>query len=57
MSDLLSIEEVSSLTRVSVPTLRWYRSTGQGLKSGKVGRHVRYRRADVEAWISEGFGE
>jgi predicted DNA-binding transcriptional regulator AlpA len=56
MNELLTIEQVSEMTTLSVPTLRWYRATGKGPKSGKVGgRAVRYRRSDVEAWINEGF--
>ncbi len=54
--DLLTIEEVAELTRLPVATLRWYRAMGEGgPKSGKLGRRVVYRRADVEAWIAAAF--
>jgi excisionase family DNA binding protein len=54
--DLLTIEEVAELTRLPVATLRWYRAMGKGgPKSGKLGRRVVYRRADVEAWIAAAF--
>src|ERR1700730_9544633 len=54
--DLLTIEKVAELTRLPVATLRWYRAMGEGgPKSGKLGRRVVYRRADVEAWIAAAF--
>jgi len=54
--DLLTIEEVAELTRLPVATLRWYRAMGEGgPKSGKLGRRVVYRRADVEAWVAAAF--
>jgi hypothetical protein len=53
--DLMTIDEVAELTRRPVATLRWWRATGQGPKSGKLGRRVFYRREDVEAWIRSAF--
>ncbi|MCB0055657.1 MAG: helix-turn-helix domain-containing protein [Anaerolineae bacterium] len=54
--ELMTIEEVSEVTRVPVPTLRWWRSTNSGgPRSARVGRRVMYRRADVEAWIEDAF--
>lgn len=55
MSDLLSIEEAAELARKPVATMRWYRATGTGPPSGRLGRRVVYRKADVEAWIAEAF--
>jgi hypothetical protein len=58
MHELLTIEEVSELTRIPVTSLRWYRAMGHGgPKSGRVGRRVMYRRRDVEAFINEAFEE
>jgi len=56
MEELLTIEQVAAMTPVGIDTLRWYRATGKGgPKSGKLGRRVVYRRADVEAWIASAF--
>jgi len=55
VQELLTIEEVSEATRLPVNTLYHYRATGQGPKSGKLGRRVVYRRSDLEAWIAEAF--
>ncbi len=57
MDDLLTIDEVSDITRVPVSTLYWYRATGEGPKSAKLGRRVVYRRSDVCAWVAEAFGD
>lgn len=50
---LLSTSEVSEITGLSESTLRYYRATDQGPKSGKLGRRVFYRQADVNTWIEE----
>lgn len=50
---LWSVEEVGSYlgkTPASLATMRWRRV---GPPSFKVGRHVRYRRSDVIAWVAQ----
>lgn len=56
-SDLLDIDEAAALAKKPVSTMRWLRATGQGPRSGKLGRRVVYRREDVEAWIASAFDE
>jgi predicted DNA-binding transcriptional regulator AlpA len=56
-SDVLFTEEVSSLTRVPVATLRWLKAMGKGPKCGKLGKRVIYLRSDVEAWVASAFEE
>lgn len=54
--DLLTIKDVVERTNgiATEANLRWYRATGQGgPRSGKLGRRVVYRRADVEEWIEK----
>lgn len=50
--ELLGIAEVAQLLRKSESTIRYYRQTGQGPKSWKAGRHVRYWKRDVIAWLA-----
>ena len=50
-SDLLTITETAELLRAPIATLRWWRHTGQGPRSFKIGRRVTYRRSDLESWI------
>jgi predicted DNA-binding transcriptional regulator AlpA len=60
MKDILTVRDVSAMTDglISEATLRWYRATGQGgPRSGRLGRRVVYRRADVEAWIAAAFAD
>ena len=60
VDDLMTTEEVSDYLRIPVPTLWQWRSRGLGPRAAKVGRHLRYRRRDVDAWLdrqSEGHGD
>ncbi|UEA50851.1 helix-turn-helix domain-containing protein [Mycobacteroides abscessus subsp. abscessus] len=43
--------EVSAATGIPEATLRWYRSKGRGPKCCRIGRRIRYRKADVIAWF------
>jgi hypothetical protein len=40
---------------VSASTVRWWKQTGKGPRSATIGKHVKYRRKDVEAWIESLF--
>lgn len=52
---LMTIQEVSDLTRVPVATLRYWRHQTSGPKSARFGGRLMYRREDVEKWVSEAF--
>jgi predicted DNA-binding transcriptional regulator AlpA len=54
-SELLHLEEVSEMTRIPVPSLRFYRHNGTGPRSFRLGNRIVYKRADVEAWIEERY--
>jgi len=54
---LLTMEEVSRLTRLSLVTLRYMRSRGDGPPSAKLGRRVFYREAEVVAWVDAQFDD
>ncbi|MGB3258888.1 MAG: helix-turn-helix domain-containing protein [Ornithinimicrobium sp.] len=50
--DVMTTSEVAELLRTPQATLRYWRHTGTGPRSFKMGpRRVMYRRADVEAWV------
>jgi len=51
MTDLLTLEEVSSRTRVPVATLRYWRSIGSGPTTFRLGRRVMAYQVDVDTWI------
>jgi excisionase family DNA binding protein len=45
-------EDVATYLQVPAKTLAQWRCHGDGPPYHKVGRHVRYRWADVETWLS-----
>jgi excisionase family DNA binding protein len=49
---LLTPEDVSEMLRVPVKTLYRWRHHGVGPPALKVGRHLRYRLADVEEYLA-----
>jgi excisionase family DNA binding protein len=48
---LMTLTEVADLLGIPVATLYGWRYRGDGPRGYRIGRHVRYRRAAVEAWI------
>jgi len=52
-NDILLIDEVATITRRSVGTLRWLRHRGEGPPGFKMGRRVAWRRSAVMDWIAE----
>ncbi|MES1171178.1 MAG: helix-turn-helix domain-containing protein [Actinomycetota bacterium] len=52
-SQLLSPGELANYLAVPLATIYRWRSHGDGPIGIRVGRHVRYRAADVERWLDE----
>jgi excisionase family DNA binding protein len=50
---LLSPREVAEYVNVPLATLYGWQSKGTGPKFFKVGKHVRYRQAQVDKWLDE----
>jgi excisionase family DNA binding protein len=44
-------DDVSAYTKVPVQTLYRWRVEGKGPRASKLGRHLRYRKSDVDAWV------
>lgn len=53
MSDtqLMTTQQVADYLSVPLGTLYQWRHAGSGPRGFRVGRHVRFRRADVDAWL------
>ncbi len=51
--EMLSLQEACTFLRVPEGTLRYWRHLGCGPRSFKVGRHVRYWRADLILWLTD----
>lgn len=47
----LTTAELAGLLQVPVPTVRAWRHNGTGPEGVRLGRHVRYRRDAVNAWL------
>ena len=50
---LMTIADLSAMLGIPIDTLYGWRHRGQGPRGYRVGRHVRYRRGNVEAWLAE----
>lgn len=48
---LLDVSEVAELLGVPVATLRWWLHIGTAPDHFKLGRHVKFRRSEVERWL------
>lgn len=49
--EILKTKEAAEHTSLSKPTLDRLRITGEGPVFIKIGRAVRYRKADLDAWL------
>jgi excisionase family DNA binding protein len=49
--ELLSPNQLADLLAIPVATVYRWRSAGSGPRGHRIGKHVRFRRSDVEAWL------
>ncbi len=47
----IGIEQLAEELGVPVRTVYRWRTTGKGPRGGTFGKHVRFRREDVDAWM------
>lgn len=50
-SALMSPADLAEYLKVPIKTIYNWRSDGSGPRGIRVGRHVRFRRTDIEAWL------
>lgn len=48
---LMTLPELADFLSVSPATLHYWRRMGTGPRASRVGKHLRYRRIDVEKWL------
>jgi hypothetical protein len=53
MAALISGRELSREFGIPERTLDQWRYLGRGPRFIRVGRHIRYRRTDIEAWLAD----
>jgi len=51
--EMLTLQEACAYLRIPEGTLRYWRHLGTGPRSFKLGRHVRYWKADLILWLTE----
>ena len=49
---LLTCDEVATYLRVPLATIYAWRYRGEGPQGFRVGRYLRFRQTDVEAWVN-----
>ena len=52
LETLLDEKELAGRLRVSIGTLRFWRTIGRGPRYRKVGQLVRYAPSDIQDWLS-----
>jgi excisionase family DNA binding protein len=55
--EFYNARELAAYLDVPLPTVRRWRVTGTGPRGIRVGRHVRYRKAEVERWLERNTSE
>lgn len=50
---LMTPQDVATFLAMPEATLQTWRARGTGPRVFRVGKHVRYRRSDVEAWLEK----
>ena len=50
---LATPEQVAEFLGVPIKTIYNWRTKGTGPKASKIGVHLRYRWADVDAWVEQ----
>lgn len=56
-TEWLGIEELAQELGVPVRTIYAWRTKGTGPRGATFGKHVRFRRRDVDAWIEQQFDQ
>lgn len=52
LSKMLTVTEVAELLGVPPDTIYYWRTTGDGPRGHRYGKHLRFHPADVEAWLA-----
>ena len=51
-AEWISPEQLAAELDIPVKTLYQWRYRGTGPRADRIGKHVRYRRRDIEAWLA-----
>lgn len=53
LDPLLTAQELANFLGVPLSTLYAWRYRGEGPRGFRAGRHLRYRKSDVDKWIND----
>lgn len=53
--DLMTADEVAATLKVPKQTIYAWRHKGEGPPAARIGRFLRWRRADVEQWVRDQY--
>ncbi|KQM84594.1 hypothetical protein ASE68_09475 [Agromyces sp. Leaf222] len=56
LGDYLSVDELAQYLQLSKETIYHWRLDGTGPRATKLGKHLRFRRENVEAWLQARTG-
>jgi len=56
-TDILTEREAAQWVRMRLPSFRSVRYRGLGPREYRLGRHVRFRHSDLEAWLEQWTSE
>jgi predicted DNA-binding transcriptional regulator AlpA len=49
--NLIGTADAAEILGLTPETLRYWRYMNQGPRSFRIGRHVKYRREDIDSWL------
>ncbi|AWG51490.1 DNA-binding protein [Mycobacteroides abscessus] len=53
--ELMTLAELCDELGISESTAYYWRQIGKGPRGARIGKNLRYRRSDVNAWLDEQF--
>lgn len=54
MSDeLMTTQQVATYLGVPIATIYQWRTRGLGPRASRIGRHLRWRRSEVDGWVEQ----
>jgi excisionase family DNA binding protein len=57
LDPLLSAQELADYLEVPLATLYAWRYRGEGPQGFRAGKHLRYRKSDIDRWINDRLPE
>jgi excisionase family DNA binding protein len=56
LPELLSLRELAEYLGISPSSIHYWRAQGRGPRGFRIGKQLRFKTADVDAWLQEQAG-